>query len=70
MRQHITTDGEMLDAICYREYGRTAGVTEAVLKHNRGLADLGEVYDAGVVIELPAFAKPTAQTKRPVRLYG
>ena len=45
--------GDTLDAICYRVYGRTAGVTEAALASNNGLADLGPVLPAGTVITLP-----------------
>lgn len=45
--------GETLDAICYRVFGRTAGVTEAALEANTGLADLGPVLPAGTLITLP-----------------
>jgi phage tail protein X len=53
-----TKDGDMLDAICQRHYGRTAGVVESVLEANPGLADLGPVLDAGVVIVLPELPAP------------
>lgn len=45
--------GETLDAMCYRVFGRTAGVTEAALEANTGLADLGPVLPAGTLITLP-----------------
>ena len=45
--------GDTVDAICQRVYGRTAGVTEAVLEANPGLADLGPVLPHGTVIDLP-----------------
>lgn len=45
--------GETLDAICQRIYGRTAGVTEAVMEANPGLADLGAVLPHGTEIEMP-----------------
>ncbi|HGC2431299.1 tail protein X, partial [Escherichia coli] len=35
--------GDTLDAICVRYYGRTEGVVEAVLAANPGLAELGAV---------------------------
>ncbi|EES5579807.1 phage tail protein, partial [Escherichia coli] len=35
--------GDTLDAICVRYYGRTEGVVEAVLAANPGLAELGVV---------------------------
>ena len=34
--------GDTLDAICVRYYGRTEGVVEAVLAANPGLAELGD----------------------------
>ncbi len=45
--------GDTVDAICQRVYGRTAGVTEAVLEANPGLADLGPVLPNGTELELP-----------------
>lgn len=45
--------GETLDALCWRLYGRTAGVTEAVLEANPGLADLGPHLPQGQRILLP-----------------
>ncbi|EDV8744068.1 phage tail protein, partial [Salmonella enterica subsp. enterica serovar Reading] len=33
--------GDTLDAICVRYYGRTEGVVEAVLAANPGMAELG-----------------------------
>lgn len=48
--------GETLDALCWRLYGRTAGVTEAVLEANPGLADLGPHLPQGHRIVLPTQA--------------
>ena len=45
--------GETVDMICQRIYGRTAGVTEAVMEANPGLADLGAVLPHGIEVELP-----------------
>lgn len=53
-----TKDGDMVDAICHRHYGRTAGVVEAVLESNPGLADEGPVLAAGVAILLPDLPDP------------
>lgn len=50
--------GDTLDAVCQRYYGRTAAVTEAVLELNRGLAELGPVLPQGTIIELPELAPP------------
>ena len=49
----ITVDGDMLDAISERHYGRRPGAVEAVLRANPGLADRGPMLPAGVRIELP-----------------
>lgn len=44
---------DTVDAICWRHYGRTAGVLEAVLDANPGLADHGPVLPIGLLITLP-----------------
>lgn len=55
--------GDTVDAICWRVYGRTAGLTEAVLEANPGLADLGPVIPQGHRVNLPAQApQPQRQT--------
>lgn len=53
---------DTIDALCWRHYGRTAGVTEAVLEANPGLADLGPILPQGVLVNMPE-----AQTTAPVR---
>ena len=60
-------DGDMLDAICQRYYGRTSGAVEAVLEANPGLAQLGPVYVATTKIVLPDL--PTSPVKKTVRLW-
>lgn len=45
--------GDTLDVICVRYYGRTAGVVETVLAANSGLAEQGAVLPHGTVVELP-----------------
>jgi phage tail protein X len=62
-----TTDGDMLDAICREHYGTEAQVA-AVLEANRGLAALGPVYPAGVLITLPVIAVPAEAGQ--IRLWG
>lgn len=39
---------DTLDAMCWRYYGRTEGVTEKVLAANPGLADIGPVLPHGL----------------------
>lgn len=48
-----TQQNETVDAVCWRHYGRTAGVVEAVLDANPGLADHGPVLPIGLLINMP-----------------
>lgn len=48
-----TSDGDLLDTLCYHAYGHLGGIVEAVLDANQGLADEPQPYRAGIVIELP-----------------
>ncbi|MGM3174126.1 tail protein X [Dickeya lacustris] len=52
---------DTLDAICYRHYGRTQEVVEAVLLSNPGLADLGSVLPHGTAVVLPDIAVSNTQ---------
>lgn len=56
--------GDTVDLICWRHYGRTADVTEAVYQANPGLADLGTIIPQGHEIYLPApeTTAPATQT--------
>ncbi|MCY1515225.1 Phage Tail Protein X [compost metagenome] len=64
----IAHQGDTVDAICWRHYGRTAGVTEAVLEANPGLADLGAVIPHGTTVVLPDAA-PQAEQRQVVNLW-
>lgn len=59
--------GDTLDLICWRHYGRTAGTTEQVLEANRDLAALGPIIPSGHIVDLPAL--PTAATAATVQLW-
>jgi len=48
-----TQQNETVDALSWRHYGRTAGVVEAVLNANPGVADHGVVLPMGLLIEMP-----------------
>lgn len=63
-QQHDT-----VDAICWRHYGRTAGVTEQVLAANPGLAEHGPIIPHGTLITLPDITTPPAPTRRTVKLW-
>jgi phage tail protein X len=54
-----TSDGDLLDTLCYHVYGHLAGTVEAVLDANPGLADEPQPYRAGIVIELPDLPAPS-----------
>jgi len=62
-----TIDGDMLDAICKARLGSEAHVP-AVLDANPGLAALGPVYPAGVLITLPELSEPVSTGQ--IRLWG
>lgn len=59
---------DTVDALCWRHYGRTAGVTEAVLEANPGLADHGPTLPQGLVVQMPE-AQATAPQRQTVNLW-
>ena len=61
--EDLCNAGDTLDAVCARFYGRTAGVVEAVLKANSGLAELGVILPHGTPVEMPEV--DTAPQKNP-----
>lgn len=61
--QTLASQGDTLDLICQRYYGRTEGVVEMVLAANPGLAALGVIVPHGTAIALPDVpASPTRET--------
>ncbi|UUN90378.1 tail protein X [Pseudomonas extremorientalis] len=64
-----TIQNDTLDALCWRFYGRTAGVTEAVLEANPGLADHGPILPQGLVVNMPE-AQTTAPQRQMVQLWN
>ncbi len=57
-----TVNGDVLDDICQRHYGRT-DVVGAVLDANPGLAALPPILPAGVTIVLPPPPDPPPQVR-------
>lgn len=49
--------GDTVDALCWRHYGRTTSVVEQVYTANVGLADLGAGLPHGYTVELPEVAQ-------------
>lgn len=50
--------GDTVDRLCWRHYGRTGDVTEAVYRANPGLCELGPILPHGHWVELPDIADP------------
>ena len=59
--------GDTVDALCWRHYGRTQGVTEQVLQANPGLAEDGPFLAHGLQVDLPDIA--TTSTVQTVQLW-
>lgn len=54
MTQYRTSDGDTADYIAWKFYGTQDGqVVERLVDANPGLADIGPLLPAGMVIELP-----------------
>ena len=51
--QYETKLGDMLDAVCHEYYKGRSGALEAVLSANPGIAAMGPLLPAGVILDLP-----------------
>ena len=67
MTTYRTKEGDLLDAICRAVLGSEAHVP-AVLAANPGLAGLGPIYPAGILITLPVVSSAVARGT--IRLWG
>lgn len=67
MSSYRTNQGDVLDAIC-RDLLGDESHAPAVLAANPGLADLGPVYAAGILITLPMVSSPVASGT--IKLWG
>lgn len=56
-----TSDGDLLDTLCYHAYGHLSGTVEAVLDANQGLAEETQPYRAGIVIIFPDLPQSTEE---------
>ena len=68
MTTYTSRDGDVIDDVCRRFYGREAGAVEAVLEANPGLAELGPVLPPGTEVHLPELARPLERIET-VRLW-
>jgi len=59
---------DTVDAICWREYGRSSGVVEMILAANPKLAELGAFIPMGTQVILPDIETPQ-QTKQTIQLW-
>ncbi|MFF7108104.1 tail protein X [Pseudomonas sichuanensis] len=57
-----TSDGDLLDTLCYQHYGHLNGTVELVMQANQGLADEVQPYRAGILIRLPDLPVPSIET--------
>lgn len=62
-------EGDTVDGICWRELGRTKGVTEQVLSLNPGLAALGPALPGGTAVILPDQAQLAPAVLETVNLW-
>lgn len=62
-----TSDGDRLDTLCYRYYGRLNGTVEAVVAANPGLAKEVQPFVSGVIIRLPDLP---VQVEQQVQLWS
>ncbi|WP_421865099.1 tail protein X [Motiliproteus sp.] len=69
MRQVRAQQRDTIDLICWRYYGRSAGVTESVLEANPGLAEHGPQLPHGTLVNLPEIATTQPATAAPVQLW-
>ncbi|KUM04210.1 tail protein X [Chromobacterium subtsugae] len=58
----VTSDGDILDQLCHANYGHLAGVVEAVLAENPGLAERRQPYTTGIAILMPDLEAPDNET--------
>lgn len=53
---YLTAEGDVLDWVVWKHYGhQRPGTVELVLQANPGIADLGELLPAGVLVTLPVL---------------
>ena len=69
MTAYYTKDGDVLDDICHRFYGRTSDVVEIIIEANPILLNHELSLPSGLIIQLPDI--PTPQTNQEqIRLFS
>lgn len=69
MRALRAMQGDSVDAIAWRVYGKTRGVVELLLQHNPGLADRGPVLPSGTRVQLPDLPADPAPAQILINLW-
>ena len=64
----IAIQNDTIDTICWREYGRSAGVVEMVLEANPSIIVHGVFIPMGTEVILPDIETPQ-QTKQTIQLW-
>ncbi|MEC4090147.1 tail protein X [Pseudoalteromonas rubra] len=57
-----SAQGDTVDAICYRHYGSTTGITEQVIGANPHIANLPPVLPTNTLVMLPEISRPASPT--------
>lgn len=69
MTQILSIQGDSVDSICWRYYGRSSGVVEQVLQANPHLARLDIILPIGTKISLPTIDTTQSKQKVSVQLW-
>lgn len=64
MITYRTKQGDVLDLICFRHYGKSSGAVELVLNENRKLPEHGSIIAEGTLITLPDLPSLEDETKQ------
>lgn len=62
-------EGDTVDLICWRVFGRTDRIAEQVFTLNPGLAALGPTLPAGTPVTLPDVAQAAPAIRETVKLW-
>ena len=63
MKTVYAIQNDTVDEICWRNYGRSCGVVEAVLEQNPHLAALGPLLPMGTEVQLPDIQTQNQKTQ-------
>ena len=63
MKVVYAEQNDNLDAVCWRNYGRSSGIVEMVLEANPHLAALDAILPHGTPITLPDITTPQNTTQ-------